>query len=213
MELPRQSLDSQRGYSQSNYAPNRTSSPAQPYTPYGTTPQESSYPLPNMQPQSSLTSPPATSSGYQPFTPQNNVQATDEPAHEPTSAPSTGYQPPSYGGYEPPSFTPYEAPVANDEEGASKENGDSSQGGEGVNTFEPPSFQPYSYEPPSYEPDTQPSKDEESEEEKPKPKKKGPMYDDDDDDFPAVPKPAGKSKAEIDRENEEMVRRIAEEEG
>ncbi|KAK3956066.1 Sec23-binding domain of Sec16-domain-containing protein [Pseudoneurospora amorphoporcata] len=212
VELPRRSLDSQRGYAHSSYAPNRTSSPAQPYTPYGTTPQEPSYPLPNMQPQPSLTSPPATTSGYQPFTPQNNVQANDEPAHEPTSAPSTGYQPPSYGGYEPPSFTPYEAPMTNNEEGASKENGDASQGGEAFNTFEPPSFQPYSYEPPSYEPDTQPSKDDESEEEKPKPKKKGPMYDDDDDDFAAAPKPAGKSKAEIDRENEEMVRRIAEEE-
>ncbi|KAK3499349.1 Sec23-binding domain of Sec16-domain-containing protein [Neurospora hispaniola] len=213
VELPRQSLDSQRGYSHSSYAPNRTSSPAQPYTPYGTTPQESSYSLHNMQPQQSLTSPAATTSGYQPFTPQNNVSANDEPSNEPPSAPSTGYQPPSYG-YEPPSFTPYEAPATNDEEeGASKENGDSNQGGEGVNTFEPPSFQPYSYEPPSYEPDTPPSKDDdESEEEKPKPKKKGPMYDDDDDDFPAAPKPAGKSKAEIDRENEEMVRRIAEEE-
>lgn len=167
-----------------------------------------------MQPQQSLTSPAATTSGYQPFTPQNNVSANDEPSNEPPSAPSTGYQPPSYG-YEPPSFTPYEAPATNDEEeGASKENGDSNQGGESVNTFEPPSFQPYSYEPPSYEPDTPPSKDDaESEEEKPKPKKKGPMYDDDDDDFPAAPKPAGKSKAEIDRENEEMVRRIAEEEG
>ncbi|EGO61102.1 hypothetical protein NEUTE1DRAFT_58151 [Neurospora tetrasperma FGSC 2508] len=213
VELPRQSLDSQRGYSHSSYAPNRTSSPAQPYTPYGTTPQESSYSLHNMQPQQSLTSPAATTSGYQPFTPQNNVSANDKPSNEPPSAPSTGYQPPSYG-YEPPSFTPYEAPAINDEEeGASKENGDSNQGGEGVNTFEPPSFQPYSYEPPSYEPDTPPSKDDdESEEEKPKPKKKGPIYDDDDDDFPAAPKPAGKSKAEIDRENEEMVRRIAEEE-
>ncbi|CCC10085.1 unnamed protein product [Sordaria macrospora k-hell] len=212
VELPRQSLDSQRGYSHSNYAPNRTSSPAQPYTPYGSMPQESSYPVPNMQPQPSLTSPPTTISGYQPFTPQNNVQENDEPSHEPASAPSTGYQPPSYGGYEPPSFIPYEAAVTNNEEGASKKNGDSNQGGEAVNTFEPPSFQPYSYEPPSYEPDTQPSKDDESEGEKPKPKKKGPMYDDDDDDFPAVSKPAGKSKAEIDRENEEMVRRIAEEE-
>lgn len=213
VEIPRQSLDSQRGYSHSNYAPNRTSSPAQPYTPYGTTPQESSYSLPNMQPQPSVTSPPATTSGYQPFTPQNNVQANEEPANEPPSAPSTGYQPPSYGGYEPPPFTPYEAPATNNEEGESKENGDFNHGSEAVNTFEPPSYQPYSYEPPSYEPDIQPSKDEDdSEEEKPKPKKKGPMYDDDDDDFPMVPKPAGKSKAEIDRENEEMVRRIAEEE-
>ena len=171
--------------------------------------------MPNVQSQPSMISPPATSSGYQPFTPQNNGQANAEPAHEPTSAPSAGYQPPSYGGYEPPSFTPYEAPATNNDEGASKENGDSNQDGEGVNTFEPPSFQPYSYEPPSYEPDTQPSKDEDdSEEEKPKPKKKGPMYDDEDDDFPAASKPAGgKSKAEIDRENEEMVRRIAEEEG
>ena len=79
--------------------------------------------------------------------------------------------------------------------------------------YEPPSFQPYSYEPPTYhaEPATAAEDDEGSE---PKPKKKS-FMDDDEDDIPAL-KPQDtkeKSKAEKDRENEEMFRKAAEEDG
>lgn len=77
---------------------------------------------------------------------------------------------------------------------------DSGHGG-----YEPPSFQPYGYEPPSYQPDA------EGEDDTSKPKKKGVMYDDDDD-IPAV-KSQEKSKADKDRENEEMFRKAAEEDG
>ncbi|KKA28399.1 hypothetical protein TD95_000215 [Thielaviopsis punctulata] len=127
-----------------------------------------------------------------------SVAALASPPH----AMSPGYQPPSYG-YEPPSMTPTAPePEANGsaEEPAPAE----SSGG-----FEPPSFQPYGYEPPSYEPDPSPASD--NEDEAPKPKKKS-FMDDDDDDIPALKKPQQKSKSEIDRENEEMFRRIAEEE-
>ncbi|KAI1801639.1 Sec23-binding domain of Sec16-domain-containing protein [Daldinia bambusicola] len=109
-----------------------------------------------------------------------------------TSA-TQGYQPPSYG-YEPPSTNTYEAPATQSE---------SQSGG-----YEPPSYQPSSFEPPSYEPG--PADDEGDSPSEPKPKKKS-FFDDDEDDIPAL-KPQGKSKEEIDRENAEMVRKIAEEE-
>ncbi|KAH7318336.1 Sec23-binding domain of Sec16-domain-containing protein [Stachybotrys elegans] len=105
-----------------------------------------------------------------------------------------GYQPSSFG-YEPPQMGG--APVQED----SETNGETNGGG-----YEPPSFQPYSYEPPSYEPMAQAEEDGEDE---PKPKKKS-FMDDDDDDIPAL-RPQEKSKAEKDRENEEMFRKAAEE--
>ncbi|KAI8959112.1 Sec23-binding domain of Sec16-domain-containing protein [Daldinia sp. FL1419] len=109
-----------------------------------------------------------------------------------TSA-TQGYQPPSYG-YEPPSINTFEAPA---------EKPESFSGG-----YEPPSYQPSSFEPPSYEPG--PGGDEGDSPNESKPKKKS-FFDDDEDDIPGL-KPQGKSKAEIDRENAEMVRKIAEEE-
>jgi hypothetical protein len=106
-------------------------------------------------------------------------------------AASQGYQPPSYG-YEPPKAA--SAPVV-----------DESQETGGSSGYEPPSFQPYSYEPPSYQPDT-------DDNDEPKLKKKS-FMDDDDDNIPALRQPQDKSKSEKDRENEEMFRKAAEEDG
>lgn len=109
-------------------------------------------------------------------------------------------QPPSYG-YEPPALTPYEP--SSREKPVETANG---------STFEPPSFPSYGYEPPSYQPDSEPTQTDDSGEEcGTKPKKKGIMYDDDD--GISAPNPATKNKEERDRENAEMFRKIAEEEG
>ncbi|TGJ80274.1 hypothetical protein E0Z10_g8492 [Xylaria hypoxylon] len=102
---------------------------------------------------------------------------------------NSGYQP-SYGGYESPSMNPFEPPTAQ---------ADTSPGG-----YEPPSYQPSSFEPLSYEPG--PMIDDESEN---KPKQKSFMNDDDD--MPSS-RPSEQSKAEKNRENEEMFRKVAEEE-
>lgn len=213
-ELSRKSLDIQSGYS-NPYSPNRTSSPAQNYAPpqgagLGLA-QESSY-TPSQNP---IYTPqiPVSSPGYEPMGSPNGVtngaNSYPAPAAETKSedSPAIGYQPPSYG-YEPPSLTPYEAPAETTAEDKDKaESEEVNNGG-----YEPPSYQPYGYEPPSYEPE-QPSNDadDSGEESKPKPKKKGIMYDDEDD-FP-ISKPAQKSREEIDRENQEMFRKAAEEDG
>ncbi|KAI0514360.1 Sec23-binding domain of Sec16-domain-containing protein [Xylaria bambusicola] len=102
---------------------------------------------------------------------------------------NSGYQP-SYGSYEPPSTNSFESPAL----------GENTSGG-----YEPPSYQPSGFEPPSYEPG--PVDDNESET-KPKPRS---FMDDDDDDIPGL-RSKEKSKAEKDRENEEMFKKVAEEE-
>ncbi|KAI2784610.1 Sec23-binding domain of Sec16-domain-containing protein [Daldinia loculata] len=109
-----------------------------------------------------------------------------------TSA-TQGYQPPSYG-YEPPPMNSFVAPTGQSE---------SYSGG-----YEPPSYQPSGFEPLSYEPG--PGDNEGDSPSESKPKKKS-FFDDDDDDIPGL-KSQGKSKADIDRENAEMVKKIAEEE-
>lgn len=212
-DLPRKSSESQRGFpnpytpAQSHAQPSSPQSYAQPkqgYTPYGAAPVQEA---PNgiYSPPKAQSQVPVTSSygplGYSSAPPAASGSAESS---EPTES-SSSYQPPSYG-YQPPPLTSYEAPTEK-QDGVSENRTESS-------SYEPPSYQPYSYEAPSYEPDSQPSKAEDSDEEsKPKPKKKGIMYDDDDDfPMPAV-KPADKSKAETDRENEEMFRKAAEEDG
>ncbi|KAI1154297.1 Sec23-binding domain of Sec16-domain-containing protein [Nemania diffusa] len=102
---------------------------------------------------------------------------------------NAGYQP-SYGGYEPPSMNNFEPSTTQTE---------TSTGG-----YEPPSYQPSGFEPPSYEPG--PMDDDESEK-----KAKQKNFMDDDDDIPGL-KPKDKDKSEKDRENEEMFRKVAEEE-
>ena len=206
IELPRRSLEMQPGRA-GNYSPLRSGSPAAMYTPYSpefNAPQQSPYnPVAQPAPPQPPASAPPYTVGY-PGAPVNGessdygVQAPSQPSEV------SGYQAPSYG-YEPPAFAPYEAP-AEDKNGVSDEV--PSDG-----SYEPASYQPYSYEPPSYEPDSQPANDstDSSEELKAKPKKKGIMYDDDDD-MP-TPKPAERSKEEKDRENAEMFRKAAEEDG
>ena len=114
----------------------------------------------------------------------------------PADSSAQGFQPLSYG---------YEAPQMSSnppEQESEKNNGEAHSSG-----YEPPSFQPYGYEPPSYDPQSTADNDDEA----PKPKKKS-IMDDDDDDFPSM-KSSEKSKADKDRENEEMFRKAAEEDG
>lgn len=152
----------------------------------------------------------APTAGYQPSEPRTSSdshrpQGLTQSASMPvvsTGQPqgSPGYQPQSYG-YEPPQMN-YEAPEP------TNETIEESQGGGFSGGFEPPSLQPYGYEPPSYE--APPPADDE-EEDTPKPKKKSFMDDDEDDINPL--RPEGKSKSEKDRENEELFRKAAEEDG
>lgn len=78
--------------------------------------------------------------------------------------------------------------------------------------YEPPSFQPYGYEPPSYQPDAETAQDENGDE--PKAKEKS-FMDDGDDDFPSMTasQTGEKSKSQKDKENEELFRKAAEEDG
>jgi hypothetical protein len=117
--------------------------------------------------------------------PQDQALASDVNLH-------SGYQPPSYGGYEPPSFNSFESATGE---------ADTSTGG-----YEPPSYQPSSFEPPSYQPDL--AEDDETSKNKLKTK----SFMDDDEDIPGS-RPTDKSKTEKDRENEEMFRKVAEDEG
>ncbi|KAK8065247.1 Sec23-binding domain of Sec16-domain-containing protein [Apiospora hydei] len=152
------------------------------------------------------TAPPASS----PYAPQNPapapapVPAPAVPATAPSSNPYAAFEP--YGAQS--ASAPPEAPVA--EPKAEEPSGETPKN----SGYEPPS---YGYEPPhlntfdasSKEPATNGQDD--AEEAAEKPKKKSFMDDDDDDDIPALKKPAEKSKAEKDRENQELFRKAAEE--
>jgi hypothetical protein len=210
-EMSRPSMDMQQPSYSNVYTPNSTSSPAQGFQPFNGTiglglsslSRESSYMPVSQTSQQPSQPPPASASGYEPHksdaAPNGGLYPSPALAGTDNITPAIpGYQPPSFG-YDPPSFTPYEGPT--EEKSETKE----ANGG-----YEPPSYQPYGYEPPSYQPDSQPTQHD-SDEDKPKPKKKGPMYDDDDD--LVVPKTRDKSKEEKDRENAEMFRKVAEEEG
>ncbi|KAI1084131.1 Sec23-binding domain of Sec16-domain-containing protein [Whalleya microplaca] len=208
-EAPRRGSDMQSAYG-NPYAPEPNTRPASSYqkaSPY--TPQ-----TPHMP--STLASAPATLAqqpsgysipGYEPYgaaqtssndtmsqphlSPTANSKQT--PAANDTNMNSnSGYQPPSYG-YEPPQMNTFEPPATQPE---------ISTGG-----YEPPSYQPSSFEPPSYEPG--PANNEADSPTQLKPKKS--FMDDDDDDIPGL-RPQAKSKTDKDRENEEMFRKIAEEE-
>ncbi|KAG5971223.1 hypothetical protein E4U58_000139 [Claviceps cyperi] len=144
-------------------------------------------PVPTMQ------SVPVASGRYQPLELQESpVIHPQPPAKDDTNQ---GYQPQSYG-YEPSQASASVPADDNDQQGTSS-------GG-----YEPLSFQPYGYEPPSYEPPSyQPDLDED---EALKPKKKS-FMDDDDGDIPALKAPQTQAKSDKDRENEEMFRKVAEE--
>jgi hypothetical protein len=223
-ESTRRSSEMQRGLSNA-YTPSSAPQPTQSYQPNhvpggAALSRESSY-MPVSLPEERNSQPPVSlapaTSGYEPYgkaEPIPNGSPYEPPRPDSGEYPGSGGdnptitsesqppQPPSYG-YEPPSFTPYEAP---------QEKGDEPTGESANAGYEAPSYQPYGYEPPSYEPDSQPQPDGESDSEsKPKPKR-GIMYDDDDDDIVGM-KPQGKSKEEKDRENAEMFRKAAEEDG
>ncbi|KAI1126036.1 Sec23-binding domain of Sec16-domain-containing protein [Nemania abortiva] len=179
--------------------------PKNPYQPAAFNVQDNSPHMPIPQSQSSDSMPMQPSNvghtGYQPFGGNQGPEGVDAtPAYSlpdtmlnnqtPTSDTgfNSGYQP-SYGAYESPSMNGFEQSTTQT---------DTSSG------YEPPSYQPSGFEPPSYEPG--PMDDDESEK-KPKPK----SFMDDDDDIPGL-KSKEKSKTEKDRENEEMFRKVAEEE-
>ncbi|KXJ93277.1 Sec23-binding domain of Sec16-domain-containing protein [Microdochium bolleyi] len=190
------------------YTPQTPNSAYQPTSPYGG--QESPY-APAQPTESAAPAVDAYGGygGYQPYgAPIAGLQNESQPAaqqqqqHAPEGADSA-HQTPSYG-YEPPAINSYSPPTLN--------TFDSTEGGAGESTttggFEPPSYQPSSFEAPSYAPG--PGADDDADDEQPKPKKKS-FMDDDDDDFPSM-KPREKTKAEKDKENEELVRRVAEQE-
>jgi len=145
----------------------------------------------------------ASYGGYEPYgAPAAQPALQDEPKSQQSQAGSpaensdSGYQPPSYG-YQPPALNTFDSSA------------DISNQGAAASGYEAPSYQPSSFEAPSYEPGPDVGADE-ADDEQPKPKKKS-FMDDDDDDFPTM-KPQGKSKAEKDRENEELIRKVAEQE-
>lgn len=226
-EMNRPSMEQHSSSYTNAYTPNVIPAPAQSFQPVnGTTglglsslSRGSSYTPASQQespPTQQLQPPPliSTNSGYQPqgYQPQQYADSAPNGTYNPSPAPPgadnitpavSGYQPPSYG-YEPHSFAPQEAPQESPAE-TRPEAQETNSGG-----YEAPSYQPYGYEPPSYLPDSQPAQDD-SDDDKRKPKKRGPMYDDDDD--LVVSKTREKSKEEKDRENAEMFRKVAEDEG
>lgn len=215
---PRQSSEvpaSSRG----GYVPSNVPAPAQSYPPsaLGITQQSPYQPAPpsvsttvsavppgqSSDPKTPSFSPYApfsqTSSPYAPVTNIASPYAPSAPTEndKPSSGDGQGY------GFEPPSMTPAE------DEPAQAIQEPASSGG-----YEPPSYQPYGYEPPSYEPDVQTHNGTAGNGDEAKPRTKS-FMDDDADDFPSMTasKAAEKSKAEKDRENEELFRKAAEEDG
>ncbi|KAK8035280.1 COPII coat assembly protein SEC16 [Apiospora rasikravindrae] len=169
------------------------------YQPVSTAPPASSPYAPQNPAPAPAPAAPITASSSNPYAPSElyGSQSASAPPEAPIAEPkaeapsgeapgNSGYEPPSYG-YEPPTLNTFDA--------SSEE--PTTNGG-----YEPPS---YGFEPPSYEPGQ-----DDAEEAAEKPKKKS-IMDDDDDDIPALKKPAEKSKAEKDRENQELFRKAAEE--
>ncbi|KAI2466506.1 Sec23-binding domain of Sec16-domain-containing protein [Annulohypoxylon bovei var. microspora] len=209
LELPpaRRGSDMQSGYG-NPYAPQTNSSPISTYHPTAPAASQTSPYAPASRGSDSV--PQATGIGisYPGYDPYGAAQASPNVnGSQPQSSPiadskpeapinninsNQGYQAPSYG-YEPPSLT-FETPPTQSE---------GFSGG-----YEPPSYQPSTFEAPSYEPG--PSNDAGDDGAESKPRMKS-FMDDDDDDTSGF-QSQGKSKADKDRENEEMVRRVAEEE-
>lgn len=147
---------------------------------------------------------------------------------EPESVPLYGYQAPSYG-YEPLSNTASFNPVSNepaaDADDAAGDgtndhlNGNANGYSSGGGGYEPPSFQPYSYEPPTYTRDSDEEDGDAGENGDAASSHKlnvERVKDDNYDDGNFAPVAAsadGKSREEKDRENAELVRKIAEDEG
>lgn len=214
MEAPRSSMErTSSEYARNSYEPAYPGAGSAPHNNYA--PAAPSAPEPGPQPNPGMLGAPGLApaaqivQGYQPFgmpTPLDAPAPPSAPVEQHTEPPQQGYQPPSYG-YEPPSMRTDSWQPDTEEKDTTTTKDDNAESATGG--YEPPTFQPYSYEPPSYEPD--PSSPVKDEDDSPKPKKKS-FMDDDDDDIPALNNKE-KSKAEKDRENDEMFRKAAEEDG
>ncbi|KZZ96519.1 COPII coat assembly protein sec-16 [Moelleriella libera RCEF 2490] len=188
----------------SRYAPASTTSLAGPgANPYA--PAAQAYPGVAMS--SGTVEPQYAPRPYEPSTSASSLPTPSLSAPNMPATQSEGYHPSAYPGVETPSYQPIASTPAAVVGETSFAAQDDSQQQAGNSHYEPPSYQPYGYEPPSYQPYDQDQPEDES---KPKPKKKS-FMDDDDDDIPALKKPVDHSKAEKDRENEEMFRKAAEE--
>ena len=185
--MERSSNEYPNGSADSGYPGASDFSPSHNYQP--TVPVTTSYPPAN---QSFQMQDPAAQS---PYALQESPDI--QPAYEAVNlnASAQGYQPSPYG-YEPPHMTASVQPQAGYQPEQAEAGG-----------YEPPSFQPYGYEPPSYEPA---STAEDGDEVAP-PRKKSFM--DDDDDYFQGAKPEEKTKSDKDRENQELFRKAAEEDG
>lgn len=139
---------------------------------------------------------PPTSSGYQ----QYGLQEPPQDLHGGEKEDGTGSSASEHG----PQLPPAEKPPRNMMATPDSNRESVEQANEGG--YEPPSYQPYSYEPPSYEP--QPESPGENEGGPALKSKKSFMVDDEDDEMPRA-----QSKDDKDRENEEMFRKAAEEDG
>ncbi|ORY71299.1 Sec23-binding domain of Sec16-domain-containing protein [Pseudomassariella vexata] len=177
---------------ESNSVPSYGYQPAPPAAPQGNPLGSAPIPIPS-QSLGNTHSPYAPQTSFQPLNGEASELKLDALANGTTA--DVGYQPAS-NGYEPPTTNSFMPP--------SEQPAETYPAG----GYEAPSYQPYGFEPPSYQPGPD---DGDSESDKPKPKKKSFM--DDDDDIPAMKKPQGedKSKAEKDRENAELFRKVAEE--
>lgn len=158
---------------------------------------------PTSSPQTPTFSPYSPHSQQSPYAPAAETASPYAPAAVVADAkPAVGHGQ-GYG-YEPPSFgTVGSQPPEPVEEQASGGGYDPPSS----NSYEPPS---YGYEPPSYQPDAETGNEREDE---PRPKKS--FMDDDDDNFPSVTatQSGDKSKSQKDKENEELFRKAAEEDG
>ncbi|KAJ6781016.1 hypothetical protein PWT90_10107 [Aphanocladium album] len=199
------------GFSQSApeqaYQPNQPgASPYQPQAPNATT---QSY---GLQPSPSITAEPNYGyQGYQPAGGYESAKPTEADASNTGEVVEGGYQPPSTQsyGYEAPAMQSlgYEAPAQSQGYEHPSTKSQSYEPPSQTSGYDAPSTQSYGYEPPSYQPDMNNNVDD-----APMPKKKS-FMDDDEDDIPAF-KAGGdsKSKADLDRENAEMFKKVAEEE-
>lgn len=216
--LERKSSDLSRGAYESNYNVSSDTVSSPPYNYALNSDAAQSYDNPFSSPtKTNITSSPhqptpiqaasRVPSPYQSMSsPVISTKATGSPTEQPLAFGE--YQSPSCR-YEPPltADLPSEATAEPSAEDAVTAKPSNDIGTGSVGGYEPPS---YGYEPPTYQP-YQPDGSEEEDEGKLKPRKK--TIFDEDDDIPALraPSPGEKSKAEKDKENEEMFRKAAEE--
>lgn len=218
-EMPRRSLEFQRPSYNPAYQPNSASSPSFGYAdPAPGLSGEASY-----APRSATESAPPSAGappvgpqygGYQPYMPEYPSNGSPHGAAAQDSqtgkAASAGPEPEAFQGYQPPPYS-YEPPSMGSQEPVSASDQAESEAPTSNGGYEPPTFQPYSYEPPTYEPDPEASQDDD----KTSQPKDEPRHSPADSVPPPVStsKTGGKTKEEIDRENAEMFRKAAEEDG